>query len=481
MRSRILSLICLLGLVPATNSAADRRPAPAHFNQVRQGSAATAWLLAPVAAVQSRGIDLSKRVHKGGGTQFDIALYNYNNPHERSTAGMRQESYRVDLGGNTLDADPAIRPRDRTARWVVAMQRGLIEALRLWDPTQSAQAPHNGDPADALGMLTGHYPVTIAAGAADARPKVEAALRARKAVVYVTKCCGGHSELLLYPQPYAVLNAPADQVTLYNPMCYPQCVRALGGRKTLPWQLAVSEGDRFLIAETRFTPAERVSLKFNQLRQGKWGNCWMQASMAAVQYSGVDLARRIKRTGPNRYEVSLFNFEDPSNRARSALRPQVYPVDFDGKRVDADPSIWLVDHRNSDWAVVLYRGFVTAVRQWDPSQAIEAPHGGDPADALSILTGHYPVRFGAGEADARAKVEEALWARKPVVYCTKGDAKHLTGGHAHAVLKSSDKEMTLYNPGGFVQTASWAVASAEGDCFAIGSIEPVRAGAAKER
>jgi hypothetical protein len=210
---------------------------------------------------------------------------------------------------------------------------------------------------------------------------------------------------------------------------------------------------------------------YTVIKQGAAPTCWINASMAAVLFSGGDLSKLVQSKGKNRYAVSLYNCNDPQNRIGGGTHPIVVETEFDGKRLDADIVIKPGDQK-AFWAVIVQRGVIQAVQQWDPSQSIQKPHGGGAGDALAVLTGQYPVRIAVRAADAREKIEAALSARKPVVFGMNR--------HTYAVLESSAQGVTLYDPYGHIRPLSWDTVVSEGNEFFIAA-SAVKAGVNKDR
>jgi hypothetical protein len=203
---------------------------------------------------------------------------------------------------------------------------------------------------------------------------------------------------------------------------------------------------------------------YHLIRQGGGPTCWVVASMAALQYSGVDMSKLVKTRGKNQFEVRLHNFNNPAQRPKGGMHADKIEVQFDGKLVGGDAAH---ASRKDGWVVVLHRGFIEAVRKWDPSQSIEIPHGGGAADALAMLTGRWPEIIPVDAPDARKKVEAALNAHHAVVFGSKGEAKKVVSGHYFAVMKSSAHNVNLYNPWGSNVTVPWSVIKEEGTVFII--------------
>jgi hypothetical protein len=192
---------------------------------------------------------------------------------------------------------------------------------------------------------------------------------------------------------------------------------------------------------------------FTVIRQGKAPTCWIDASMAALLYSGVDLSKLVESKGNNRYAVKLHNWTNPRERPNGGIREDVFDVEFDGKSLlDADLVVKPGD-KKALWAVVLQRGVIESVREWDPSQSVEKPHSGGAGDALVALTGRGSAVLRPSATDVRKKIENALSAGKPVVF----GMNH----HYYAVLKSTSTGIMLYDPYGSIKTMSWKEVEAE--------------------
>jgi hypothetical protein len=182
-------------------------------------------------ALQYSGVDLSQQVQRVGPNRYRVHLYNYKNPKDRQGGGMRPETLPVLFNGKTTNQDAAIQPGDVRAYWVVALHRGVIQAVHEWDPSQTLEKTHGGGANDAFGILTGRRGVDLSAKDPDIRKKVEASLRKHAAIIYGSK---GHV--------YAVLKSSDEGLTVHDPY---------GETKTKPWKTAIAEGDNFCILETR--------------------------------------------------------------------------------------------------------------------------------------------------------------------------------------------------------------------------------------
>ncbi len=155
MRSKFLILSCLLILMPATSQAGPRRPPAPPYDLIRQGGSATCWILASMEALQYSGVDLSQQVQRVGPNRYRIHLFNYKDPKNRQGGGTHPEIIPVLFNGKTTDQDAKINPGEQRAYWVVALHRGVIQAVHEWDPSQTVEKTHGGGANDAFGILTG--------------------------------------------------------------------------------------------------------------------------------------------------------------------------------------------------------------------------------------------------------------------------------------------------------------------------------------
>jgi hypothetical protein len=197
---------------------------------------------------------------------------------------------------------------------------------------------------------------------------------------------------------------------------------------------------------------------YRDIHQADGPTCWILASMAALQHSNDHLAWRIRPQGRNWYAITLYNFNNPGSRPADGMHTEQERVYFDGKTTPADPKF---DPRNprSAWAVIVQRAVIQAVHDWDPSQSVEAPHGGGAGDALSILTGRPTRVVDAKGADVQKAVGSAVAARRAVVMGMQG--------HCWAVLGVSKQGVRLYNPYGSETTISWDDLSRDEAVFVI--------------
>jgi hypothetical protein len=218
-------------------------------------------------------------------------------------------------------------------------------------------------------------------------------------------------------------------------------------------------------AASRGASAPSAPITYDVFRQGSDGTCWVIASMAALQFSGADLSKQVRRKGENLYEVTLYRSNEPGP---GGMHAEVCEVRYDGGTHGGD--LRINPDRGAAWALVMHRGFILAARRWHSG---EPTGGGRPSDALSILTGsiaaNLPVKAGCFREKIRKRIEAALQARRPVVFCMRF--------HAYAVLKSSPEEVTLYNPWGLIEHVSWKDVIGHGREFCIGEIHAREGGA----
>jgi choice-of-anchor C domain-containing protein len=207
------------------------RPAPPKYDVIKQGRGPTCWILAAMAALQYSGVDLSKQVEFKGGNRYKVRLYNFANPANRGGGDTYAVESVVEFDGKTTDQDPVIKPGDKSAFWVVALHRGVVQQLHVWDPSQSIEKPHSGTADDSLGILTGRHSASVRAKHPDARRCVEEALGRRAAIV-----------LIMDHHVRVVLKSNGDVLTMHNPY---------GQQETFTWKQVAEKGGGFQILETR--------------------------------------------------------------------------------------------------------------------------------------------------------------------------------------------------------------------------------------
>jgi hypothetical protein len=182
---------------------------------------------------------------------------------------------------------------------------------------------------------------------------------------------------------------------------------------------------------------------YTEAIQGASDTCWIVASLAAVTMQGTDLTDRISYMGNGVYRVSLFQFEDPTNRETSSLRSHTEYVRFTGDRLAEDAAITgdsgnLTSDGTADfWALLMQRAVLQAVSRWDATQSVETPHSGGPLDALRMITGKSGQRITELRTSA-ATVNSSLKAGKAVVLTTSPTASsrigQLDNSHVYIVL-----------------------------------------------
>jgi hypothetical protein len=246
MRSLILALCLLLAPLPL----ASAQPPPTKsqnapksavitskgsYTDIKQGNAGTCWILSSIAAMEYNGYHFENRIHYEGKNWYTVKLYNFNTPATRPAGGMHSETERVYFDGTTTPVDPVFNPKDPRAAWVVIMQRAVVQALHDWDPSQVITNPHSGGAGDALALLSGQFPTIVGVQDANVKKAVQAAMAARKVVVFGTT---GAAKTLVGNHNYAVLGASSQGVTLYNPW---------GSRLTVSWNVITQEGSEFFI------------------------------------------------------------------------------------------------------------------------------------------------------------------------------------------------------------------------------------------
>lgn len=226
--------------------------------------------------------------------------------------------------------------------------------------------------------------------------------------------------------------------------------------------------DRFAIDYTQATGAYiDHGTEYSDISQGNAGTCWIDASIAALENSGVDLSQRIHYDGNNTYTVDLYNFNDPQNRPSGGMRTDTQTVFFDGAAYGADLH-FNPNEPSQSWALIMQRAVIQAVEEWDPSQSIQKPHSGSATDALAILTGQSSQWVGIGASGIQQTISSALASGEAVTLATNyTGTKTLVAGHYYAVLSTNSQNVTLYNPWGSTTTVSWAVVEQDGAGFAI--------------
>jgi hypothetical protein len=219
---------------------------------------------------------------------------------------------------------------------------------------------------------------------------------------------------------------------------------------------------RFAIDWTKATGAYKThGTQYTDVVQGGAPTCWLDASVAALEKSGEDLSDLIHYQGNNWYTVSLYAFNDPNSHA-AGMHADTEWVYFDGGMYGADMQ-WNPSDPAASWTVIMQRGVLQAL-----GIPITSPPGGDPANALSVMTGRTTTGVGVNDPNLQTKIESALASGKAVALCTiPSGTKTLVSWHCYAVLSASNAGLTLYNPWGSPVSVSWAVVAQDVAGFAI--------------
>ncbi len=112
--------------------------------------------------------------------------------------------------------------------------------------------------------------------------------------------------------------------------------------------------------------------------------------------------------------------------------------------------------------MILQRGIIEAVSQYDPTQSVANPHSGGAGDAMSVLTGQWITEISPGTTTTAQRVMNALAAGKNVTLGTSSNTTTLVGSHWYAVLSANTQGVTLYNPWGILVTVPWSVVTQDG-------------------
>jgi uncharacterized delta-60 repeat protein len=206
---------------------------------------------------------------------------------------------------------------------------------------------------------------------------------------------------------------------------------------------------------------------YTDILQAGAPTCWIDATMAELAFQGVDLSQRIHYLGNNVYSVALYDRNVKSNPWTGGYHPVSELVYFDGTRTKADLAFDPAQSGES-WPVIMQRAIIEAVEQFDPSESITNPHGGDAADALAVLTGRWTTNTISPTApDVQQQVINALAAHKNVMFNTLGTTSNLVATHWYAVLRANSQGVTMYNPWGVLVTVSWSVIAQDGNLFEV--------------
>jgi hypothetical protein len=204
---------------------------------------------------------------------------------------------------------------------------------------------------------------------------------------------------------------------------------------------------------------------YNDVVQEAGPTCWIDAAIAAVLHSGVNLGQRIQYQGNNWYTVNLYNYNDSSHTTMHAETEWVY---FDGTRTPADTNLD-PNHPGEAWVVILQRAVIEAFEKWDPSISITNPHSGTANDPLAILTGNSNSPWiSTSDSNLTQDIINAVNAGKSVLLNTlSSGTTTLVAWHYYAVLSADSQNVTLYNPWGSTVTVPWSVILQDGIGFYV--------------
>lgn len=183
----------------------------ARYTDVEQGNAGTCWILASIGAAARSGIDLSQRITYNGDGWYRVDLFQRLDP-ARPEAGYKPWIEAVRFDGGLLDADPGAKADGES--WVIILQRAVIQAAHVWDPSQTIDSPHGGGPSDALGMLLGTQSTRQGPGEYATAADLVEQLTAGKRVVISTKDTTG---TLVANHAYTLVGGWNNRVMLWNP------------------------------------------------------------------------------------------------------------------------------------------------------------------------------------------------------------------------------------------------------------------------
>ena len=193
-----------------------------------------------------------------------------------------------------------------------------------------------------------------------------------------------------------------------------------------------------------------ISPTFSDITQGSSPTCWILAAMGGVSRT-EDLSQRIRYLGNNLFEVSLYNRND-NNDITKGFHAEKQTVYFDGTTTINDPAF----KENDIWTIILYRGILQAIKKFDPSQSLAAPHSGGGLDPLSILTGKWGYEVPSENVGSVNSLQGMLDVGKGVVVHTRGMTRTLVANHAYTLLGITGNSVILYNPWGAQVTIPWS-------------------------
>ena len=250
-------------------------------------------------------------------------------------------------------------------------------------------------------------------------------------------------------------------------------VLAGGADSSKGFQFAVSRIDNgamnfnpYQITQTNPSQTSVGGALYTDVIQGGAETCWIDASIAALASKGVDLSQRIHYQGNHWYTVDLYDRNDNNNPWTGGFHAVSEWVYFDGTRTDADVGFDPAQPGEC-WTVILQRGIIEAVAQYDPSQTITNPHSGGAGDAMSILTGSWITEVSPTASNVQQTIINDLAAHKNITLHTIDGAPNLVGGHWYGVLSANAQGITLYNPWGILVTVSWSVLAQNADDFQL--------------
>jgi hypothetical protein len=227
---------------------------------VIQGDAPSCWIVASIASAARAGIALSSRITYLGNGQYDVRLYQFNNPADPEHSTMREHHEVVRFDGDRLGADAKVTGDDRDASvtgraefWSLITQRAVIQAISHWDPSLTLISPHSGGALHPLRMLTGRSGQWLAPASTTPEQMIRD-LAAGKAFVF---CTGDVDGRLEDGHCYTVLRVFRDAasgefcVTLRNPWGTDGGAggdAADDGLVTLPWTTLAAANATFAMS-----------------------------------------------------------------------------------------------------------------------------------------------------------------------------------------------------------------------------------------
>jgi hypothetical protein len=213
---------------------------------------------------------------------------------------------------------------------------------------------------------------------------------------------------------------------------------------------------------------------YTDVTQGFAGTCWIDASIAALEISGVDLTNRITYEGNDTYNVQLYNYNTPG-KPSAGTHVENESVYFNGNVYSADAG-YNPNLPSSSWVLIMQRAVIQALHDFDPSQNIITPHTGGAGDAQTILTGKAYSFLNTTGTGVATSIQQALNSGKSIVLNTLATTNTLVAGHDYAVFSASSTGIVLYNPYGLSLASSnpggtdpffvsWAVVAQDGSVF----------------